>query len=158
MAIPILLTIMRGVMASQGRKGGMGELLSGPMEEQAQTFDEDDIKIEKLVFKPTKDPTGAIEDAAKLGLIKAAEYVLEKANRTIPHERGDLQDSGHVSVNDDGTRAAITYDSPYAVRQHEELTWHHNDGRRAKWLEKTLVEEADTVRQIIAEEIRKVTR
>lgn len=108
----------------------------------------------EIKFRPGEDPRAAITKASARGLTLAAEYVLEQANRTVPHEEGTLQRSGRAVVNDKGTQAAVSYDTPYAVRQHEELTYRHNKGRRAKWLELTVRERADKVQQILAAELR----
>ena len=75
---------------------------------------------------------GKVEGALR----DAGEYVLEQSSREVPHEVGDLQDSGRVTV--DGTTVAISYDTPYAVRQHEEMDYHHDAGRKAKYLEDPL--------------------
>lgn len=75
---------------------------------------------------------GKVEDALR----DAGEYVLEQSSREVPHEVGDLQDSGRVTV--DGDTCAISYDTPYAVRQHEDMTYQHDAGRKAKYLEDPL--------------------
>ena len=73
-----------------------------------------------------------VEDALR----DAGEYVLEQSSREVPHEVGDLQDSGRVTV--DGDTCAISYDTPYAVVQHEDMTFRHDEGRKAKYLEDPL--------------------
>lgn len=108
----------------------------------------------EVQLSTSTDAVVVMRDAAARGLALAAEYVLEQANRTIPHERGDLQRSGIASVDDEGTRAAVSYDMPYAVPVHEDLAARHDAGRRAKWLEMTMQEQQDAVRQIIAEALR----
>ena len=34
--------------------------------------------------------------------------------------------------------AAVSYDTPYAIRQHEDLSYKHDAGRKAKYLEDPL--------------------
>lgn len=80
----------------------------------------------------------AVRAAAARGLLKGAEHVLEEADRIVPHEEGTLERSGVASVDDQALRAAVGYDTPYAVRQHEELDYHHDSGRQAKYLESPL--------------------
>ena len=92
------------------------------------------------------------------GLRLAAEHVLEEANRTVPIEEGTLERSGTVSVDEQRGAAAVSYDTPYAVRQHEELGYRHDPGRRAKWLELTLQERQRAIRDYIAGEIRKALK
>lgn len=108
----------------------------------------------EVEFTTGTDALVVMRDAAARGLALAAEYVLEEANRSIPIEEGTLQRSGVASVDDDGTRAAVSYDTPYAVPVHEDLTARHDAGRRGKWLELTLQEQQDAVRQIIADTLR----
>ena len=67
-----------------------------------------------------------------------AEYVLGESIQQVPHEEGDLQSSGKVSVDEGSSRAAVSYDTPYAVRQHEDMTYQHDPGRKAKYLEDPL--------------------
>ena len=94
---------------------------------------------------------GAIERA----LTDAAEHLLEQANRTVPIEEGTLKRSGVVSVDRERLEAAVSYDTPYAVRQHEDTRLRHNDGRRAKWLERTFAERGDAVAAYIVDQLRR---
>jgi hypothetical protein len=73
----------------------------------------------------------------------AGEHILEEANRTVPLREGVLQATG--SVDSDESQAVISYDGPYARRQHEEMTYRHAPGRRAKWLQLTVQERASAV-------------
>jgi len=89
--------------------------------------------------------------AAEEGLRKAAEHVLQESRRLVPIEEHHLEVSGKVSV--DGLKAAVSYNTKYAVRQHEELTWRHARGQ-AKYLEQPLNTEAATCSAIIAAEVK----
>jgi hypothetical protein len=91
----------------------------------------------------------AVDEAATLG----GEAILTVARRRVPIEDGILETSGAVSAPERG-RASISFDTPYAVRQHEELGYRHDDGRQAKYLESAMHDEADTVAQIAATVIR----
>lgn len=93
--------------------------------------------------------------AAAKGLALAAEHILGAARRIVPHQEGHLERSGDTSVDNTNLRAAVYFDTVYAVRQHEELTWRHDPGRRAKYLEEPLRSEAGTARQLIATQIRR---
>ncbi len=83
----------------------------------------------------------AIRAAAIRGVQLGAEHLLEVARQRVPIEEGTLERSGVVSVDEDAITAAISFDTPYAVRQHEELTYQHDSGRTAKYLERPLHEE-----------------
>lgn len=90
---------------------------------------------------------------ATQGLELAAEHVLQEATRIVPIEERTLQDSGTASV--DGLRAAVSYDTPYAVVQHEDLTLNHDPGKTAKYLEKPMMEERPVVARLIQRAIAK---
>jgi len=89
------------------------------------------------------------------GLRAAAEHVLGVSRKRVPLEEGTLERSGVASVDEASLTAAVSYDTPYAVRQHEELTWRHDAGRTAKYLERPMAEERGTALDLIATEVRK---
>lgn len=89
---------------------------------------------------------------AARGVALAAEHVLAESNKIVPLDEGPLQRSGKVDT--DGLDASISYDTPYAVRQHEDLTYRHAPGRQAKYLETAANSSRDEVRRIIARELR----
>ena len=91
-----------------------------------------------------------LADATLDGLRLAAEHLLQASSELVPHEEGDLERSGEVSVDESGPAAAVSYDRPYAVRQHEDQTLRHDNGRRAKYLEEPMSTERDTMLRIIA--------
>jgi hypothetical protein len=106
----------------------------------------------------SKLAVAAVRRAAADGLFESAEFILEDANRTAPIEEGTMIRSGTTSVDRAALRAAISYDVPYAARQHEDLSYRHDPGRRAKWLEATLREDVDRVRQHLAMRIKGALR
>ena len=69
--------------------------------------------------------------------------------------KGTLERSGVASVDAGALRAAVSYDTPYAVYQHEGLDFAHPNGRRSKYLEGPLNSEHAKCEGIIAAEIRK---
>jgi len=84
----------------------------------------------------------------------ASEHLLEAANRTVPLEEDTLERSGKASVDVESMRGIVSYDTPYARRQHEDLTLHHAQGRRAKWLQRALDERANAIHEIVAQVLR----
>ena len=94
-----------------------------------------------------------VEQAAEKALLDAGEHILEQANRTVPIDEGTLRRSGQVSQQ--GLRVVVSYDTPYAARQHEDTRLRHASGRRAKWLERTLQEQGGRVRDFVADRIRR---
>lgn len=96
----------------------------------------------------------SVKTNAGIGLRRASEHVLTEANRTVPWDQGPLERSGNTDVDSGRLRSSIYYDTPYARRQHEEVTWRHPKKGRAKWLELTLREQAAVVNQIVAKAMK----
>ncbi|UUN29428.1 hypothetical protein [Streptomyces sp. FIT100] len=92
------------------------------------------------------------------GLRLAAEYVLERSRARVPIEEATLERSGVATVDEQSMTAAVSYDTPYAVAQHERLDYHHDAGRTAKYLEGPMAEEAGNVGEIIAAQVRRSLR
>jgi hypothetical protein len=98
-----------------------------------------------------------VKQASARALFMSAELLLGAANRTIPIEKDSLLErSGKPSVDNALLVAAVSYDTPYARRQHEDLTYHHSPGRRAKWLQLTLDEQTAAIRELFARVLRGV--
>jgi hypothetical protein len=99
----------------------------------------------------------ATEAASRRALQLGAEHILTEANDRVPHEYGDLMRSGDVDTGEDISgelAASISYDTPYAVMQHENLDLEHKNGREAKWLERTMNDEMDEVQAFMARELK----
>lgn len=85
---------------------------------------------------------------AERGLATALEHTLGVSNEHVPLREGVLERSGKVITQ--GLEGAISYDTVYARRQHEELTWKHLPGRTAKYLENAMNTEAETMLALMA--------
>lgn len=101
------------------------------------------------------EATEAARRGGRRGLLDGAEHVLGVSRTQVPHEEGDLERSGVASVDENELLAAVSYDTPYAVRQHEELDWQHDPGRKAKYLEDPMESEGGTVQALAAAAIRR---
>lgn len=98
----------------------------------------------------------AMKEGAEEGLRLAGEHVLNVSNSQVPHEEGDLERSGTVSdVDPADNTITIAYDTPYAVRQHEDLSYKHDAGRNAKYLENAVNSEKAVVGRIIGFSMQK---
>lgn len=100
--------------------------------------------------------TKAVRDAANRGLALSAEHVLAESNKHVPIEEGTLERSGTTSTDPAKHRAAVSYNTPYSGRVHEDMGARHNAGRTAKYLENALTSSAPAVREILAKTIRGV--
>lgn len=112
-------------------------------------------------FRLRFDATAATRQmraGAARGLLLAAEHVLQLSNEVVPLDESELQRSGTASVDEASLTAVVSYDTPYAVRQHEELRWRHAPGRHAKYLENSLNAARPEVAAIIAAQIRRAMR
>lgn len=93
---------------------------------------------------------------ASEGLQRALEHTLGEANKLVPLDEGTLRRTGRVNV--DGLNGAISYDTVYAVRQHEEMDWKHLPGRQAKYLEQPMNTERDVMLRLMAVPLRRWLR
>lgn len=99
-----------------------------------------------------------LRQAAARGLILGAEHVLGISNDRVPLDEGMLQHSGTATVDEGDLTAMVSYDTPYAVRQHEEMDYQHAPGREAKYLEHSLNAERAVVLALVAAELRRALR
>ncbi|MEU7962366.1 minor capsid protein [Streptomyces sp. NPDC049097] len=93
---------------------------------------------------------------ASEGLRRGLEHVLAESRKLVPLDEGTLERSGRADT--DGLIGAVSYDTVYAVRQHEELTWRHAPGRSAKYLEIPMTRERDVVLRLMAVSLRRWLR
>lgn len=99
--------------------------------------------------------------AVARGIYLWAEHVLEESRRIVPHDEGTLERAGTIVPASPSSLALsrqVVYDTPYAHRQHEDLTYRHAPGRHAKYLEVPLEASRQTGADIVAEQCRRVTK
>jgi len=96
--------------------------------------------------------------AATQGLTLGAQHLLGASRAIVPIEEATLERSGEVTVDRSNLTAAVSYNTPYAVRQHEDLSLRHDPGRQAKYLEGPLRRETRTITTIISRFIRQAYR
>lgn len=120
--------------------------------------------------------------AEALGL--GANLILENAVQDAPVETGALRESGRATLNGTqiargkknkkinvginlskrvinynkkaakGATAIVSFDTPYAVRQHEELGYNHPGGGKAKYLEDAFNANKDDVVKLIQDHLK----
>lgn len=97
-----------------------------------------------------------IEEGKRKGLTLSLQHVLAASDATIPHETGHLETTGDYDIDDSGDdlRGSVYYDTVYARRQHEEMDWTHDAGRRAKYLELAALEELATIEAIMGQAMK----
>lgn len=95
-----------------------------------------------------------VADLAADALYEGGEMILAESDSRVPIEEGTLSRSGHVSEDRQNLKVAVSYDTPYAVVQHEEMSFQHDAGREAKYLENAFNHMLPAVRQHVAARIR----
>lgn len=93
------------------------------------------------------------------GLFFGGSHVLTTSNKQVPHEEGDFERGGVVSIGDENDlRAAVSYQDTAFKGQaeilHEDMDMHHDEGRNAKFLENAMNSERDVVGQIVANMVK----
>ena len=87
------------------------------------------VKLDKqLVRSITKS-------GSKRATWMALDHLASVSKQQVPLDQGPLKNSCAVDVNDDGSQGTVSYDTPYAVVQHENTWYRHQRGRKAKYLE-----------------------
>lgn len=83
------------------------------------------------------------------GLDAGLEYLRGESMKQVPVDEGTLMRSATVSR--EGLSGAVSYDTVYAARQHEETEWQHPNGRKAKYLEDPMTQDRQGILRAIAE-------
>lgn len=96
----------------------------------------------------TGDLDAAIQDALQAG----GELLRDAAVQRTPVETSTLRGTAKVSTSP--TKAAVSYDTVYARRQHEEIGWNHPGGGEAKYLENALLDNQDRILKAMANQIK----
>jgi hypothetical protein len=99
---------------------------------------------------------GALRAVTAAGLEAAAEHLAQVSSRRAPHQEGTLERSAEPSSDGERMVAAVSFDTPYAVRQHEDMALRHDEGRTSKYLEIPMSEERDTMLALIADAARRL--
>lgn len=113
-----------------------------------------DLRLGELASEVDSISTEALKDAADhVGSVAQGNAPLlvdvERANR---HERpGTLRES--MKVIEEGDRVGVAFTDFIAVRQHEDMEYHHDVGE-AKFLERAIFSERDEVMRILASRIQ----
>lgn len=100
---------------------------------------------------------GRLFGASAGALNHGAELLRGYSVPLAPMDRGHLRESAQITeASPSNLTAHVSYDTPYAARQHEELDWQHEDGQ-AKYLEQPLEEHREDIMQAIAARIGRET-
>jgi len=109
----------------------------------------------KVAFENLK---GKIRGATINSIQESVLDLQGKAQRIAPKYKGPLRGSGDSGVKIEGSRITgiVSFDKPYALEQHENLEYHHDDGQ-AKYLEQPFNENSgdyiEELKKAIKEEL-----
>ena len=93
------------------------------------------------------------------GVHNAAIDIGSRASERAPVESGDLRgncNTDDVTIEEDVVTANISFNLPYAARQHEHVEYKHPLGGEAKYLERAALEKAEEVRIMTAKALKKL--
>lgn len=110
------------------------------------------MDFEAVLNKALAQVSGAVADGVK----EACDDLLSDSQDLVPYQEGDLSRSGKVTVeaDRDGAQGVVSFDTPYAVVQHEDTSMQHQDGRRPHYLGDPLRQNARKYMEHIADKAR----
>lgn len=91
------------------------------------------VKLKLKLDKATIN--AAVKNGCKKGTWMALDHLASVSKQQVPLDQGPLKNSCAVDVSEDGSQGTVSYDTPYAVIQHESTGYQHQRGRKAKYLE-----------------------
>lgn len=97
---------------------------------------------------------GRVQEAIDRGLYEAAEVLLAQAINAAPWEEKHLRNSGEAHAGE-GV-ATVSFNTPYAVTQHENLDFQHPRGGGPKFLERPANAFGDEMRAIVGTHVQGV--
>jgi hypothetical protein len=108
----------------------------------------------KISVKLNAQVTKRMHDAAAQALSDIAEDDLRETLLVVPIEEGTLGRSGFVEVDTGNLTAQVAFDTPYALRQHEDPTLRHDAGRKDHFLEDTVEQNRKRHTQYLQQAVR----
>ena len=115
-----------------------------------------DISGLKEIYKNLELTQEEVIAAALKGQKVLAQNILGESQKLVPVDTGTLKRSGHIST--EGTTTTISYNTPYALKQHEDPTLNHPKGGEAKYLERPFNEKVQDIEDFIGTEVYKALK
>lgn len=98
-----------------------------------------------------------MNEALTSGIKDACEYILQESNKIAPIDEGTLIRSGNIDVESSPKpKGCIYYDTPYAIRLHENPQYSFQNNREGKYLEKTVKDERKAVQRFLSQRLKGV--
>lgn len=108
----------------------------------------------KISVKLNSQVSRALHDAAAAALDDILEDALAETIDVTPIEESTLIRSGFTELDRKTLTGQVAFDTPYAVRQHEDPTLRHDAGRKDHFLEDTVRESWPRHQKYLADKIR----
>lgn len=83
-----------------------------------------------------------------------ADEILRLSQFQVPHDTGQLQNTGHVEQGRTEMQAIVGYNKVYAARLHEHPEYRFGKGRKGKYLEDPIKNNIDVLRGFIMKHVR----
>lgn len=98
-----------------------------------------------------------MNEALTSGIKDACEYILQETNKIAPINEGTLIRSGNIDVESTPKpKGSIYYDTPYAIRLHENPQYNFQNNREGKYLENTIKNEKNAVQNFLKRKLEGV--
>jgi hypothetical protein len=112
------------------------------------TFRSNIPQVQRMIKQKTKE---AMQDIV-LDLTR-------RSKELAPLDTGDLRGSGfgEVEAMTNNVIGTVSFNTPYALIQHEDMSFNHPRGGQAKYLEQPLNQNRDRYKSFIQNKIREVT-
>lgn len=115
------------------------------------------ISGEADVLRNLSSILSGAHDRALLRLEQNCESILSESKKEVPWDTTHLQQTGTVEPVPEIDGFEVGYNTPYAARQHEDMTLNHpKPGTKAKYLEDPAMRIAPTIADDIAEYLKGV--
>lgn len=106
---------------------------------------------------------GAVQALGR-ALHEEAQGIFSKSQAQVPFDEGILHSSGQIhppSISGSDVVVEITYGgnaSEYAAVQHENMTYRHDEGRKAKYLEDPFNESLPSIERNVTDRVEAILR
>lgn len=97
-------------------------------------------------------------EAGFQALRDGAEHILTEAIDETPIDTGTLRRSGTVTEAPSEDAVYISFNTPYAIKQHEDLTLNHPNGGKPKYLEDPFNRNKDKVINLVDNRIKEALK
>lgn len=113
-----------------------------------------------IVLRNYQRVNARMKSAVKEGVTDSTLHLLGESKQQAPLDTGDLRGAGKSKVTQVGEDivGTVSFNKPYALIQHEDMTFNHPKGGKAKYLSDPLNQNANRYKRYIQDKVRQVVR